>query len=241
MTDNFRRQFSASDARDDCSRLLDRQVSDCQRNQAWTRWPRCRERRTVSQEQENRSRRDLFNKGRQELQRRWIDPVQILNREQQRLSFRSHEQHFDQGLDRFLFAAFRCAFQSCVMRTQRNSHEVNQQWNHRFQRNLPVFQQAFQLRKFRLIGVPGIELCQPFQQLTDRIKSGVLLISRTGCFNHLEAALIQPLPEGMQQAGFPDARIRAQKHDLAQPAGGLFPASIQKTHFMIAADERSLV
>ena len=97
------------------------------------------------------------------------------------------------------------------------------------------------LLEFAQLGLRRIlprKLQQPLQMLDDGIERTVLVIGRAAKFDAGGAFGRDLLFERLHQAGFANAGLTTEQHDLSFAAFGLRPALAQQADFQVSADQR---
>ena len=176
----------------------------------------------------------------EKLQRGWIDPVQVFHDKEYWLLGGDAQQDRQDGLQRLPLLLLGRPVQGHVVPGQRQGEQGGEEGDGLLQRQAVLHQEPLKFADLLARGLLAVESQRhPLQQIDDGKEGAVLVIRGTLARGQPSLGLGgHVLLQHLHEARFPDARLSADQHPVAEAVLHLCPALQQQSHLLLPAHQR---
>jgi hypothetical protein len=174
----------------------------------------------------------------EQLRRRRVDPVRVLQDDQHRPPACQPLELGQQGIERARLPLLRVELRARVAPSRRDVEQSGQEFRRVSRVGYDLPQHCFELVQLGLGRLVGPKPGGPLELVGDRPQRAVRVIGRAVVPQGRAGLLPEQLAQSEHNPGLADAGRAGQEHDLALAFLGLPPAVEQQRQLMLAADER---
>ena len=191
----------------------------------------------VGDQQQDRHALNAIDHQMEQLARRGVDPVCVLEQDQQGARGEAL-QLLEQSLEGQRLLAFGRDVERWIALASRDREQRRQQGRRAGDLGGAATEQRLQLVQFDLWRVALLEIRRPLQLVEHGMQGAVNVEGRAIVAQHRDLLAPHEIPESLDDARFADTRLAGQQDHLAFAGFGVLPARKQQADLLVASDQR---